>query len=123
MIYHPPRKESTRHMMAVDAITKYLGLGSYKDWDEATKINWLQQEIAGKRPLFRTRDIDMLGFDPLVIDTLKTIEVASKLGPGALGAYVISQVKSIFITYYHHLDQNAIMFLYISHLIMWHLST
>ena len=42
--------------------------------------------------MFRTRDIDSLGFDPLVIDTLKTVEVASKLGPGALGAYVISQV-------------------------------
>jgi phosphoenolpyruvate carboxylase len=88
------RQESTRHTMALDAITRYLEIGSYFEWDEETRISWLQNELAGNRPLFRTRDIDLLGFDNLVLDTLKTIEVASSLGPGSLGAYVISQSKA-----------------------------
>ena len=35
------RQESERHMEAVDAITKFLGLGSYADWDEAHKQRFL----------------------------------------------------------------------------------
>eukprot|EP01041_Mallomonas_annulata_P010309 gene10309-21509_t len=88
------RQESTRHKMALDAITQYLGLGSYADWDEDTKIQWIMQELKGKRPLFRTRDVDNHGFDPLVMDTLHTVRVAAMLGPGSLGAYVISQATS-----------------------------
>ena len=32
-----------------------------------------------------------MGFNPLVLDTLNTIQVAASLGPGSFGAYVISQ--------------------------------
>lgn len=88
------RQESTRHTQALDSICRYLGIGSYAQWDEQTKINWLSSELSGKRPLFRTRDIDSLGFDANVLDTLKTLEVASLLGPESLGAYVISQSKA-----------------------------
>ena len=28
------RQESTRHAEVVDAITRYLGVGSYMEWDE-----------------------------------------------------------------------------------------
>ena len=38
-------------------------------------------------PLF----LDIMGLDPLVLDTLHTIQVAASLGPGSFGAYVISQ--------------------------------
>jgi phosphoenolpyruvate carboxylase len=69
------RQESTRHTQALDSICRYLGIGSYAQWDEQTKINWLSSELSGKRPLFRTRDIDNLGFDANVIDTLKTLEI------------------------------------------------
>ena len=40
------REESTRHTMALDAITRYLGIGSYKDWDEQARINWLTSELS-----------------------------------------------------------------------------
>eukprot|EP01038_Epipyxis_sp_PR26KG_P004144 gene4144-5898_t len=88
------RQESTRHMMVLDAVTRYLGIGSYAAWDEMTKINWLQSELANKRPLFLVNDMNSLGFDEQVLDALSTIQVASSLGPGSLGAYVISQAKS-----------------------------
>ena len=42
------RQESTRHASALDAITRYLGIGSYAQWDETSKINWLQAEISGE---------------------------------------------------------------------------
>jgi phosphoenolpyruvate carboxylase len=87
------RQESGRHALALDAITKYIGLGSYASWDEDTKLTWLQSELNSRRPLFRIRDIETVGFDPLTVETLKTFETLSTLGPGSLGAYVISMSK------------------------------
>ena len=45
------RQESTRHSEALDAITNYLGIGSYLEWDEEKKREWLCAEISSKRPL------------------------------------------------------------------------
>uniref|UniRef100_A0A7S4QPV3 phosphoenolpyruvate carboxylase n=3 Tax=Ditylum brightwellii TaxID=49249 RepID=A0A7S4QPV3_9STRA len=88
------REESTRHTIAMDAITRHLGLGSYQEWDEEARLNFLQSELAGKRPLFRTRDLESFGFDPDTLKTLKVFEMASELGPDSLGAYVISQART-----------------------------
>lgn len=49
------REESDKHTEALDAVTKYLGSGSYSDWTEDTKINWLSTELSSKRPLFQVR--------------------------------------------------------------------
>ena len=38
-------QESTRHAEAVDAITTYLGYGSYLDMTEAQRIAFLTQEL------------------------------------------------------------------------------
>ena len=88
------REESTKHTEAIDAITRHLGLGSYKEWNEEARLNFLQAELAGKRPLFRTRDIEALSDDQGIIKTLNTVKMASELGPEALGAYVISQAQT-----------------------------
>ena len=45
------RQESTKHAQAVDAITSYLGLGSYLEWDEEKRQQFLMAELTGKRPL------------------------------------------------------------------------
>lgn len=87
------RNESDRHEEAVDCITRFLGLGSYSQWDEDTKCNWLQQQLASPRPLIRPGvwyehpDI----FTPTSIDTLETFTMIAEQYPGSLGAYVISQ--------------------------------
>mmetsp|Transcript_54586 Transcript_54586/g.115958 ORF Transcript_54586/g.115958 Transcript_54586/m.115958 type:complete len:1033 (+) Transcript_54586:269-3367(+) len=90
------REESTRHTMALDAITRHLGIGSYKEWDEEARLNWLQSEINSKRPLFRIRDVETntMGLDPDVRKTLMVYKVASELEPESLGAYVISQANT-----------------------------
>ena len=90
------REESTRHTLALDAITRHLGIGSYKEWDENARLNWLQSELNNRRPLFRIRDIEAntLGLDPDTRKTLMVYKVASELGPESLGAYVISQANT-----------------------------
>lgn len=45
------RQESTRHAEALDEVTQYLGLGSYKEWEEEKRLKWLVEELEGKRPL------------------------------------------------------------------------
>lgn len=87
------REESTKHTNALDTITRYLGLGSYKAWDEDARINFLRSELANKRPLFQIEDLEHFGWDEEVVKTLKTYQAASSLGVEALGAYVISQCK------------------------------
>lgn len=57
------RQESTRHSEALDAITGYLGLGSYLSWDEKKRREWLCSEIMSKRPLLPHKgDYQRLGF-------------------------------------------------------------
>lgn len=88
------REESTKHTEAVDAITRWLGVGSYKEWTEEARLNFLQSELANKRPFFRIRDLDRLGFDDSVVKTLRTFFTVSTLNPNSLGAYVISQAQT-----------------------------
>jgi hypothetical protein len=47
------RQESTVHTETLDAITRYLGLGSYAQWDEETRMSWLNTELTAKRPLLQ----------------------------------------------------------------------
>lgn len=89
------RQESTRHTEALDAITKHLGLGSYSEWDEETKISWLQAELSNKRPLIRRSDWeDSEAFSDTVKDTLETFKMIAEQHEDSLNAYVISQATS-----------------------------
>jgi len=89
------REESTRHTMALDAITRHLGIGSYKEWTEEARLSWLTSELSSKRPLLRFDNIDeYVNFDSTVITTLKTFEMASQIRSADLGAYVISQAQT-----------------------------
>ena len=45
------RQEASRHTDAIDAITRYLGIGSYAEWDEARRLEFLVKELNSKRPL------------------------------------------------------------------------
>lgn len=90
------RQESDRHTEALDSITRYLGLGSYEQWDERTRLSWLQQQLVSKQPLIRSGvwndhpDI----FSPTAVDTLETFEMIAEQREGSLGAYVISQATT-----------------------------
>jgi phosphoenolpyruvate carboxylase len=89
------REESTKHTEALDAITRYLGIGSYKEWNEEARLNWLTSELSSKRPLCTDRDLEQTtAFDISVTKTIRTFATAATLRPSALGAYVISQAQT-----------------------------
>ncbi|KAG6572398.1 Phosphoenolpyruvate carboxylase 2, partial [Cucurbita argyrosperma subsp. sororia] len=84
------RQESDRHTDVIDAITNYLGIGSYKEWSELQKQEWLLSELSGKRPLFgpdlpKTEEI---------ADVLDTFNVIAELPSDNFGAYIISMATA-----------------------------
>lgn len=90
------RQESDRHMEALDAITRFLGMGSYSQWDEPTRLSWLQKELSSPRPLIR-KDVwneHPEIFSPTAVDTLETFAMIAEQHEESLGAYVISQATS-----------------------------
>lgn len=88
------REESTKHTDALDAITRWLGIGSYVEWDEEARINWLSSELSSRRPMFASERLASMNFNPTVKRTLQVFQTASELEPEALGAYVISQCQT-----------------------------
>ena len=86
------RNESVRHSEALDAITRYLGIGSYLSWDEPTRQAWLLKELHEKRPLLPHCKSDggysSLGsmFDETVCDVLGTFDVIAEIPEESLGA-------------------------------------
>lgn len=84
------RQEAPRHTEALDAVTQYLGLGSYALWDEQARITWLAGELAGRRPLVP----HAMPVTAAVREVLETFRVAAELGTASLGAYVISMASS-----------------------------
>mmetsp|Transcript_22955 Transcript_22955/g.49667 ORF Transcript_22955/g.49667 Transcript_22955/m.49667 type:complete len:1032 (-) Transcript_22955:166-3261(-) len=92
------RQESDNHSEALDCITKYLGLGSYSQWDEEARVNWITQQLQSKRPLIRAGTWNEAGseecFTPTAKDALDTFEMISEQHEASLGAYVISQCTS-----------------------------
>ncbi|XP_023550392.1 phosphoenolpyruvate carboxylase 4 [Cucurbita pepo subsp. pepo] len=84
------RQESGRHADTLDAITTYLDMGSYSDWDEERKLEFLTRELKGKRPLVPPT----IEVPPDVQEVLNTFRVAAELGSESLGAYVISMASN-----------------------------
>ncbi|KAG2596163.1 hypothetical protein PVAP13_5KG144500 [Panicum virgatum] len=84
------RQESGRHTEALDAVTSYLDLGVYSEWDEEKKLDFLTRELKGKRPLVPP-NIEVAADVKEVLDTFK---VAAELGSDSLGAYVISMASN-----------------------------
>ncbi|KAF6176058.1 hypothetical protein GIB67_000152 [Kingdonia uniflora] len=84
------RQESDRHTDVIDAITKHLNIGSYREWSEERRQEWLLSELRGKRPLFgpdlpKTEEI---------ADVLNTFHVISELPSDNFGAYIISMATA-----------------------------
>lgn len=84
------RQESGRHAEALDAITQYLDMGTYNEWDEEKKLEFLTRELKGKRPLVPPT----IEVAPDVQEVLDTFRVAAELGSDSLGAYVISMASN-----------------------------
>jgi len=84
------RQEAPRHMEAIDAVTQFLGMGSYAEWDEEKKIEFLSSELSGRRPLIPPT----MPMSDDVKEVMDTFRVVAKLGTQSLGAYVISMAQN-----------------------------
>ncbi|KAI3465828.1 hypothetical protein Pfo_022491 [Paulownia fortunei] len=84
------RQESDRHTDVLDAITRHLELGSYKEWSEERRQEWLLSELSGKRPLFGTD----LPKTEEIADVLDTFHVLAELPSDNFGAYIISMATA-----------------------------
>ncbi|XP_071691296.1 phosphoenolpyruvate carboxylase 2-like [Rutidosis leptorrhynchoides] len=84
------RQESNRHTDVIDAITTHLEIGSYKNWSEEQRQEWLLSELKGKRPLFGSD----LPKTEEILDVLDTFRVISELPSDNFGAYVISMATA-----------------------------
>lgn len=84
------RQESDRHTDVLDAITRHLGIGSYKEWSEEQRQEWLLSELSGKRPLFGP---DLPKTDEIA-DVLDTFNVIAELPADNFGAYIISMATA-----------------------------
>eukprot|EP01134_Creolimax_fragrantissima_P001647 CFRG1647T1 len=80
------RQDAGEHEIALTYITEFLGMGSYGDWDEEKRLEFLTGVLSDKRPLMpHTHEAE--GNAKNVLDTFATI---ANIGTEALGAYVIS---------------------------------
>jgi len=83
------RQESSRHAEALDCVTRHLGLGSYIEWGEAERVEFLIRELSSPRPLI-PRDLDA---PPDVQEVLDTFRMLAEVPRDSLSAYVISMTR------------------------------
>ena len=90
------RQESGRHRDTLNAITEYLKIGSYLDWDEAQRQQYLLQELNNPRPLLprhvQTNHANS-PFSDDVREVLATFNMLARQPQQSLGAYVISMAQ------------------------------
>jgi phosphoenolpyruvate carboxylase len=84
------RQDAAQHTDALAEITSALGLGAYKDWDEAARLAFLTRELQGKRSLIPP-DLQPTAETQEVLDTFGMI---ARAPAGSLGAYVITMARS-----------------------------
>lgn len=84
------RQDSSRHAAAMDEITQWLGLGSYLEWSEEQRQQFLLKELHNKRPLLPA-DFDCSADTREVLDTCAVI---ARAPVDSLGTYVISMAQA-----------------------------
>lgn len=87
------RQEAERHSEALDAITQYLGIGSYLEWSESRRQEFLIREVQSNRPLISSAFPAEGQAEDAVREVLETFRMIGKENPESFGAYVISMAS------------------------------
>ncbi|HEX2123079.1 MAG TPA: phosphoenolpyruvate carboxylase [Thermoanaerobaculia bacterium] len=80
------RQDAARHTALLDAITRQLAAGSYAEWSEEQRQEFLLRELASRRPLI-PRDLEL---DDDAREDLATFGALPTIPRDSLGAYVIT---------------------------------
>ncbi len=87
------RQEADRHGAVIDAITRYLGMGNYLEWNEEEKQAFLVRELENRRPLIMSTFPGPGEVDDEVREVLDTFRMLAVQNPESLGTYVISMAS------------------------------
>ncbi|KAI9199578.1 phosphoenolpyruvate carboxylase [Polychytrium aggregatum] len=90
------RQESDRHSEVFDYVTEWLGLGTFSEWEEQKKQEWMVAELNNKRPLIPDNWPDIPGAENVpdtVREVMRTFRTLTRVGTDALGGYVISMAR------------------------------
>ena len=83
------RQHADRHAATLDAITRALGAGSYTEWPEERRQQFLRRAMADR--LSVPADLDA---DAGVREVLDTFRAIAEIPADALGAYVVSMTRA-----------------------------
>lgn len=83
------RQDSARHTALLDAVTRELGEGSYAEWPEERRQEFLVRELASRRPLIPAD----IGLDDDAAEDLQTLRILNSIPRESLGAYVITMAR------------------------------
>lgn len=83
------RQDGDRHVQLLEELTVYLGLGHYREWNEAQRQTFLIEQLESKRPLF-PHDWPVSDLSKEVIDTCHVIAATPR---ECLSHYVISMAR------------------------------
>jgi phosphoenolpyruvate carboxylase len=84
------RQDAARHTEALAAITAAHGLGTYADWEERRRVDFLVQQLAGSDAL----SLDVSHASHEVSDVLDTFRMIARIPRSSLGAYVITMAAA-----------------------------
>lgn len=83
------RQDADRHVQVFDELTLHLNMGSYREWSEEQRVEFLLEQLQSKRPLFPAKW-------PMTADTaevLATCKVITEQPQETLSHYVISMAE------------------------------
>lgn len=83
------RQDSALHTDAINALTEELNIGSYANWSEEEKQQFLLSELTSSRPLLPHQWQP----DDAIKEVFDTCKVIARAGEESIAAYVISMAK------------------------------
>ncbi|MCZ6502964.1 MAG: phosphoenolpyruvate carboxylase [Gammaproteobacteria bacterium] len=84
------RQNADRHIDLLDELTRFLEIGSYREWSEKARNDFLLQELNTKRPLIPE------GWEPQgnASEVLKTFRLIAEGNAEGISSYIISMAKN-----------------------------
>ncbi|MBK5259721.1 MAG: phosphoenolpyruvate carboxylase [Thermoanaerobaculia bacterium] len=83
------RQDSARHEALLDAVTRARGDGSYADWNEEQRVEFLLRALSSAQPLIDRQ----LALGEEERDVIETFRAIARIHPESLGAYVITMAR------------------------------
>ena len=87
------RQRTERHTAALDEITEHLGItapgGSYANWSEAQRVEFLLRELDNRRPLFP----EGWAASPASQEVLDTCRVIAEVNGAGISTYIVSNAR------------------------------